>query len=200
MAPFDKAVVYAPANATMPRTSLVARVQGDPERARQALVSGLTRIDPAMDQVVTMRWVTRMETYLLELAFWMTVALGGLALALTLSGLFSVLSYLVEQRGPEIGVRMTLGATSGNIMLLVLSQSIRPVGIGLAVGGVSAAGLATLLLASLGPATMGRIVQVLDPIAYGTSLIVIMAACLAAASIPAARAARLDPTRMLRQE
>ena len=56
----------------------------------------------------------------------MTVVLGGLALVLTLSGLFSVLSYLVEQRRKEIGVRMALGATTRNVAGLVLSQSLRP--------------------------------------------------------------------------
>jgi hypothetical protein len=56
----------------------------------------------------------------------MTLVLGALALLLTLSGLFSVLSYLVEQRTREIGVRMALGATSRSIGALVLSQSARP--------------------------------------------------------------------------
>ena len=56
-----------------------------------------------------------------------------------------------------------------------------------------------LLLATLGR-SIGQIVRVLDPVAYGTSLLVILTACLAAASIPATRAARLDPTRTLRQD
>jgi putative ABC transport system permease protein len=200
VAPFNPAVVYVPTSDTMPSTSLVARVHGDPEVARQALLNRLTRIDPTMDQVGTMLWLTRMETYLLRLAFWMTIVLGGLALALTLSGLFSVLSYLVEQRTREIGVRMALGATTGDVTRLVLSQSIRPVGVGLVIGGGSAAALAALLLATPAAATIGEIVHVLDPVAYAVSLLIIIAACLGAASIPAARAARLDPTRALRQE
>jgi predicted permease len=200
IAPFKKAVVYAPTSATMPKTSLVARVHGDPELARQTLFNRLTSIDHTMDQVGTMRWVTRMETYLLQVAFWLTVSLGGLALALTLSGLFSVLSYLVEQRTREIGVRMALGATTRHVTRLVLSQSIWPVGLGLFIGGGSAAGLATLLLAAPAAAPIGEIVHVLDPLAYAVSLLIIIAACLVAASIPATRAARLDPTQALRQE
>ena len=143
IAPSSKAVVYVPASAAMPGTSLVARVHGDPELARQALLDRLTTIDPNMArQVMTMRTLARMETYFLQMAFWFTVVLGGLALALTLSGLFSVLSYLVEQRTREIGVRMALGATTRDVARLVLSQSIRPVGVGLLIGGGSAAGLA----------------------------------------------------------
>ncbi len=200
IAPFKEAVVYVPTDATMRRTSLVVRVHGDPELARQTLLNRLTSIDPAIDQVATMRWVTRMETYLLQLAFWLTVGLGGLALALTLSGLFSVLTYLVEQRTKEIGVRMALGATTRDVMRLVLSQSIRPVGIGLFIGGGATAGLAGLLLATPAAGPIGQIVHVLDPVAYAVSLLIIVAACLVAASIPATRAARLDPTRTLRQE
>ena len=201
IAPFEAAVVYVPTSTAMPQTSLVARVHGDPEIARQTLLTRLTRIDPRMArQVLTMRTLARMDTYLLQVAFWLTVVLGALALALTLSGLFSVLSYLVEQRTREIGVRMALGATTRDVTRLVLSQSIRPVGVGLAIGGGSAAGLATLLLATPAAATIGAIVDVLDPVAYAVGLLIIIAACLVAASIPATRAAHLDPTHTLRQE
>jgi ABC-type antimicrobial peptide transport system permease subunit len=95
---------------------------------------------------------------------------------------------------------MALGATTRDVMRLVLSQSIRPVGFGLVLGSGAAAGLAALLLATPAAATIGKIVQVLDPVAYAVSLLIIIAACLAGASIPASRAARLDPTRTLRQE
>jgi len=201
IAPFEKAVVYVPTNPAMPKTSLVARVHGDPELARQTLLNRLTAIDPEMGrQVTTLRTLARMETFFLQAGFWLTVALGGLALALTVSGLFSVLSYLVEQRIREIGVRMALGATTRDITRLVLSQSIRPVGFGLLIGGGSAAGLAAALLATPAAATIGEIVDVLDPVAYAVSLLIIVAACLVAAAVPATRAARLDPTRALRQE
>ena len=201
VAPFERAVVYVPTSTTRAGTSLVARVHGDPERARRALITRLAAVDPEMGRrVITMKTIARAETYLLKIAFALTVALGGLALALTLSGLFSVLSYLVEQRTREIGVRIALGATTRDVTHLVLRQSIRPVGFGLLVGVCSAAGLAVLLLATPAAATIGQVVHVFDPVAYAVSLSIIIAACLAAASIPATRAARLNATQALRSE
>jgi putative ABC transport system permease protein len=141
-----------------------------------------------------------MEIYMLGIAFGVTLVLGALALTLTVSGLFSVLSYLVEQRTKEIGVRMALGATSRNVTQLVLSQTARPVAIGLLIGTGFAAALATLLIALPGSGPMGDIVKVTDPFAYASSLLLIVAACLLAAAIPASRAAHLDPMRTLRED
>jgi predicted permease len=192
--------VYLPASTAMAETSLVVRVKGDPEAARSALLQRLTTIDPNMGQVMTMRTMARMQTYLLQIGFWLTLVLGGLALALTLSGLFSVLSYLVEQRAKEIGVRMALGATPRTVGRLVLSQLARPVAVGLLVGTGMAGGVAVLLMSTPAAATIGRVVHVLDPVAYAGSLACIVTACMVAALVPAVRAARIDPMRTLRQE
>ena len=138
--------------------------------------------------------------YILQIAFWVTVVLGGLALALTVSGLFSVLSYLVEQRAKEIGVRMALGATTRNIAILVLTQLVRPVGLGLLAGGGLAAGLAIVLMATPAASQIGSIVQVFDPVAYAASLLIIVTSCVLAVSVPALRAARIDPIATLRKD
>jgi hypothetical protein len=201
IAPFDKAVVYLPADVTTPAASLIVRVHGDPEAARQTLLNRLTAIDPSMGrQVVTMRTLSSIDTFFLQLMFWLTMALGALALALTLSGLFSVLSYLVEQRTREIGVRMALGATARDVTRLVLSQSLAPVGGGLLIGAGAAAAFAGVLLATPVAAGISALVHVTDPVAYAASLLIIVIACAIAAAIPASRAARLDPAQTLRQE
>jgi ABC-type antimicrobial peptide transport system permease subunit len=126
--------------------------------------------------------------------------LGSLALLLTLSGLFSVLSYLVEQRTREIGVRMALGASSRSIGALVLRQSAKPVAIGVVVGGVLTIGLSAALLATPAAAAVDATVQLFDPIAYGASLLLIVVACAGAALAPALRAGRVNPLAALRQD
>jgi predicted permease len=192
--------VYVPTSAATAGTALTVRVQGDPDQARRALLQRLTAIDPNMGEVRTMRTMARMQTYLLQIGFWLTLVLGGLALVLTLSGLFSVLSYLVEQRRKEIGVRMALGATARDVAGMVLSQSVRPVGFGLIAGSGLAAGLAIVLMSTPVASEIGGIVHVFDPVAYAASLACIVTACVLAASMPALRAARIDPMKTLRQE
>src|SRR5215207_7238478 len=188
-----EAGVFLPTGLDVAKTSVVARVQGEPNLARQALLDRLTKVDPNMGMIITMRTVARLETFFLEIAFSVSVLLGGLALLLTVSGLFSVLSYLVEQRTREIGVRMALGASSHKVTQLILSQTTRPVMYGLLAGAGLAATLAIALIATPFGALILQIVHVTDPVAYLGSLAVIVAACLSAAWIPAARAARLDP-------
>jgi len=192
--------IFLPTTLDVPKTMVMARVSGDPDLARQTLLDHLTKIDPNMGMIVTMRTVSRMERFFLSIAFWVSLVLGSLALLLTVSGLFSVLSYLVEQRTKEIGVRMALGASAQNVTRLMLSQTTRPVAYGLIAGAGLAATLTIVLLSTEFGAFISAIVRVTDPVAYLASLLVIIAACLLAAWIPAARASRLDPMRTLRQE
>jgi putative ABC transport system permease protein len=196
----DSAGVYVPTSPETPETALFLRVRGNPEQARQVLLERLSSIEPALFNIMTLRAMAGMQTYTLQIAFWAAVVLGGLALVLTVSGLFSVLSYVVEQRAKEIGVRMALGATTRNIAGLVLSQSLRPIGIGLVAGGGIAAALAIVLMATPLAAEIPDMVHVFDPVAYAASLLVIVTSCGLAVSVPALRAARIDPFATLRKD
>jgi len=195
-----EAGVFLPTSLDVAKTSVVARVQGPPNLARETLLDHLTKVDPNMGNIVTMQTLARLETFFLQIAFLVSLILGGLALLLTVSGLFSVLSYLVEQRTREIGVRMALGATSRRVTQLMLAQTARPVLCGLVAGAALAAALAAAVIATPVGAYISQIVRVTDPVAYASSLLVIIAACLLAAWIPAARAAKVDPMRTLRQD
>lgn len=192
--------VYLPTTAETPDTALALRVRGDPEAASRALRERLSSVDPNVGEVIALRALARMESYLLAIPFWLTLVLGSLALFLTLSGLFSVLSYLIEQRTREIGVRIALGATRGRISALVLSQSVRPVGLGLVLGSSLAAALGAALLATPAAEPIGSVVRLFDPVAYGASLLFVAAACGGAAFVPVLRAARVDPIAALRQD
>ena len=192
--------IYMPISPETALTALTIAVRGDSENARHALVDRLAAIDPSASEVSTMETLARTEVYLLSIPFWLTLVLGALALVLTLSGLFSVLSYIVEQRRREIGVRMALGASRRSIGALVLAQSGRPVGIGMVIGGVLTVGLGAALLATPLAEQIGETVRLFDPVAYGASLIFIVATCAGAALVPALRAGRVDPVVALRQD
>ena len=195
-----KRAVYRPITPDAAGTNLTLRVRGNPEQARQALLEErLPGLDPAFG-IMTLRSLTYMQTYVLRSLFWVTVVLGGLALVLTVSGLFSVLSYLVEQQTKEIGVRMALGAAGTEVARLVLRQSLGPVGIGLAGGSVLALAVAIVLMATPAAGEIGDSVDVLDPVAYLSSALVIVTACLIAVSVPTVRAVHVDPIATLRKD
>ena len=140
--------------------------------------------------------------YLLRLAFWVAVVVGGLALLLTVSGLFSVLSYLVEQRRQEIGVRMALGASPGEVVpvrtwAVAPARRFRISRWGRACGdaGDRPDGHARRLT-DQGPSSPNRSTR----LRTRPSLLIILSACMLAATLPARRAARIDPITTLRQE
>jgi putative ABC transport system permease protein len=123
----------------------------------------------------------------------MTLVLGALALLLTLSGLFSVLSYLVEQRTREIGVRMALGATPHDIMRLVVRHGLRLVCVGWLLGAAAAFSVAERLQSLLFE------VSATDVGTFALASTVIVAAGSAGCVLPALRAARVDPVVALRR-
>jgi hypothetical protein len=191
--------VYVPTGPESPATWLMLRVRGNPADVRLALVDKLPGLDPGFG-VLTLRTTAEAQAYMLRIAFGLAVVLGGLALLLTVSGLFSVLSYLVEQQAREIGVRMALGAATTNVVRFVLSQALRPVAIGLVAGGGLAVAVAIILMSTPAAAEIGGVVDVLDPVAYVASALIIAAACVLAVSVPALRAARIDPIASLRKD
>ena len=119
---------------------------------------------------------------------------GALALLLAGIGLYGVTSYGVNRRRTEIGIRMALGAEPGGVVRMVLLQVAMLVGAGVLTGGLAslwATRYAGSLLYGLQPR---------DPVTLATSAAVLMAVGAVAGWLPARRAARIDPARVLRDE
>ncbi|HVR08332.1 MAG TPA: FtsX-like permease family protein, partial [Thermoanaerobaculia bacterium] len=117
---------------------------------------------------------------------------GALALCLAVVGIYGILSYSVEQRSHEMGIRMALGAHRRAVVRMVLKESLLLILSGL-LAGLVAALLLTRFMASL---LYG--VSVFDPLTFVAVPLVLIAIGLLATWVPAMRAARSDPIRALR--
>jgi putative ABC transport system permease protein len=119
---------------------------------------------------------------------------AGLALLLACIGIYGVLAYLTTQRVPEIGLRITLGASTKEVMWLVLRQSL-----GMVFAGVALGAAAALIAGSV----LRHLVEGMQPTEVSTFAVtipVLVLAALFASYLPARRASRIDPMSALRQE
>ncbi|HEY6307053.1 MAG TPA: ABC transporter permease [Candidatus Angelobacter sp.] len=180
--------------------SWAIRTKADPLSASSSVRHEFESLDAQLSpsKILTMDKViaestTRQNFYVLLLTVFAAVAL-----CLAAVGIYGLMSYAVEQRTQEIGIRMALGANQGKIMRLVLGQSMRLTVIG-TVMGLAVAFLVTWLLAGLLAALLFK-VKSADPLAYSVVAATLAAVALLAAFIPARRATRVDPILALRQE
>jgi putative ABC transport system permease protein len=119
---------------------------------------------------------------------------AAIAVLLAMVGIYGVMSYAVEQRTHEIGIRAALGANRRDTLRLVLIQALRISLVGIVSGIAASAALTRLLTAQL------FAVRPLDPLTFITVPVILLAIALAAAYVPALRAARVDPMMALRHE
>jgi ABC-type antimicrobial peptide transport system permease subunit len=124
----------------------------------------------------------------------MVMTFAALALLLAMVGVFGVLSYGVQQRTREFGVRIALGASGGTILKMVLANAARVIGAGALIGLV----LAAMLAQSIAIFLFG--VTPLDPLTFAGVVIVLGATAAIASLIPAYRASRIDPVVAFRSE
>jgi putative ABC transport system permease protein len=175
---------------------LVARTERDP----LSLASAVRQVVRGLDPSLPVSEVRPMDKVLSDSVggsrFVMVLVLLFAAVALVLAGVgtFGVLSYTVEQRTREIGVRMALGARMGQVLGMVLSQGALLAGLGLALGVVGAVGLRRVLASLLFGVTPT------DPLIFTSVVCLLAAVSLLACTLPALRAARVDPLIALRSE
>jgi predicted permease len=177
------------------RLSIVVRAEAAPETlipALRSIVRGLRSDVPTsfgtIEEVFSAAFDSRRFTLSLFGVF------GVIALLITVIGVYGMLSFSIEERRQEIGIRMALGAQPGNVLLLVIGQGLRLAVIGVVLGLAGAWGLTRLmsnLLFGVSPT---------DPITFAGIGVLLLLVALLACWLPARRATRIDPLEALRCE
>jgi predicted permease len=176
--------------------SLFLRSPDDPSRLAAAIREQVARVNPdvPVSEVRTMQSVVASSVSEPRSMTWLFAAFAGCALLLAAIGTYGVVSYTTAQRTYEIGVRVAVGATRGDIFGLVIGQSLRLVAVGLAVGVVAALVLGRALSSFL----YG--VSAADPLTFVAVASLLVVTALVAGYVPGRRAARTDPVRALRAD
>jgi predicted permease len=178
--------------------ALLARARSPRDLSPEALhqVLGRAATDPQVFEALPLEELRTLQVYPFLAASWIGSILGLIALLLSVSGLFGVLTYTLAQRSREIGIRVALGATAGAVVGMVMRQTARLAGAGAIVGLAGAFVVLKILAANVRLAA----VSLLDADAFAAGLALVVSAAAIAAYHPARRAARLDPARMLRAD
>jgi putative ABC transport system permease protein len=176
--------------------AFVVRAQGDPATLTLAAGRSVLTVDPGQPvfDVMTMRERLRLKTIGLQYVAVVMAVFGGLALLLAIVGVYSLMAFVVAQRTHEIGVRIALGATRGDVLRLAVGQTARLTAAGALLGLVLATALGRLMEAGL----LG-VVSSDARLSIGFAAVLALAA-LAAGYIPARRATAIDPIIALRAE
>jgi macrolide transport system ATP-binding/permease protein len=166
------------------------------QTVQTALIREVRALDPnlAVYEMITLQEQVDRSTSHELVAVALVALFGGLALLLASIGLYGVMSYSVSQSTRELGLRMALGASTSNVLRLVLSRGLLLTTTGMVIG-IALALLLTRLLGNLLYQVSPR-----DPLAFVAAFAVMTVASTAACFLPAWRATRTDPIRALRAE
>jgi putative ABC transport system permease protein len=175
---------------------LVVRAAGDPGALAASVRSALREVDPEARATQLATFGELAAVALRQPRFQVTLVgtVAALALLLGAVGIFGVVSFATARRTRELGVRMALGAKGTDVQLLVVGETLRTVGVGVAVG---------LLVAIAGARVLRSLVydvSATDPLTFVAVPLIVVAVATLAAVIPARRASRVDPISVLRAD
>ena len=193
-----KPAVYVPYTLKMRMfTQILVRTRVAPLSVLRDVRAQLVQIDKEQ-QVMRVRdldaWITGMPEYAQQRVVATLFAIFSiLALVLAAAGLYSVVSYGVATRTNEFGIRMALGAKAGDVVRIVVATTSRNVGAGLAVGLIL-----SLIFDKVAAKWVNQSAR--DPIILGGVTLLLLAVAALACSVPARRAAAIDPMEALRYE
>ncbi len=196
-----KSEIYLPLSQGEPRSGMiaswiVARATHNPLGLAAAVRRAVTAIDPQQPVAAfaTLNALVGRSTAARSFNMTLVGAFALLALGLAVVGIYGVTAYTVQQRTQEIGVRVALGAARGHVVGLVLAETGVMTGMGIVIGLASALGFTRVLGSLLYD------VSVTDSATFIVTTLILAAAALLAALVPALRAARIDPMQALRSE
>jgi predicted permease len=176
--------------------SLVVRSSSNPANLVSAVTSAVQQVDagvPVRD-VLTMDDILSTSLSPQRFNLLLLGAFALLALVLAAIGIYSVLSYSVRRRVPEIGIRLALGASLPNVLRLIVLEGMKPALLGLTAGTIGALAAARVM------ASLIYGVKTTDPLTFIAVLAMLALVALLASVIPAYRAAKVDPVVALRYE
>ena len=182
-------------NVSLAPIAWVVRTRAEPRAVSQAIEEQLRQATglPVSD-IRSMNEVVSRSTSRQRFNMWLMTAFGISALLLAAIGVYSLMAYAVEQRTPEIGIRLALGAPVERVKNMVVLQGLRLALVGVLVGVAAAFGLARFLEAFL----FG--VENRDPLVFICIPLLLGLVALLAAWLPARQASRIDPIIALRAE
>jgi putative ABC transport system permease protein len=175
---------------------LAVRTTSQPASLTSAVTAAIHSIDPTQPavDVMTMDDVIAASLSQRRFSMFLLAAFAILALLLAAVGIYSVLSFAVRRRVREIGIRVALGAETKDILRLVVTEGMKPALLGLALGVAGALALGRVVASFIyGTAAY-------DPLTFAAVAALLATVALLASIIPAYRAARIEPTRALREE
>jgi putative ABC transport system permease protein len=190
-------IAYVPiAQAPMAWTKLAVRTRADSASIVPSMREALRRVDArvALADVRTVEELRELSLSGMKEPAWLIGIFAGISALLAALGLYGVVSHSVSQQRREIGIRMALGAQSGEVLTMVVRTVLTTIAGGLIIG------LAGAFILTRVTKSLLFEVSTLDPLAFTTAAVAMAVIGIAAAAIPATRATRVDPTTALRSE